>query len=92
MEKNKESLERKISALEAQRGLAEEEKNKIISKNNMLEKEIFTVRKEATLDKKLNDTLKREKEMLTKAAQKATGSDRCNDEGNYIMKTSHNEC
>ncbi|KAL0274940.1 UNVERIFIED_CONTAM: hypothetical protein PYX00_002956 [Menopon gallinae] len=72
MEKSKEYLERRISMLESQKQVAEEEKSKITSKNNMLEKEINSVRIQANIDKKLNDSLKREKEMLTKAAQKAT--------------------
>lgn len=73
MQKSKEGLEKKIGQLESWKAHLEGDKGKLMATISTLEKEMHTVTKQQLADRKMMDSLNREKEMIAKAAQKAAG-------------------
>lgn len=73
IEKSKETVEKKINHLDMIKTNLEEEKNKLTLKVMTLEKELGNAKKQANTDQKTLETLNREKEVITKAAQKTAG-------------------
>lgn len=73
IQKSKETVEKKIHHMDVARANLEEEKNKLMMKVTTLEKELADARKQASMDQKTLETLSRDKEIITKAAQKAAG-------------------
>lgn len=73
IQKSKETVEKKINQMDAIRANLEEEKNKLTMRVITLEKELADAKKQSQSDQKTLEVLNREKEIITKAAQKTAG-------------------